>query len=185
MLHTVTSSRRFVHSLRRTELVWSRADFLRRFFPLPRHLRRFLSFLPFPFVNHLTLFVHPRSRPPRRRHSRSQFLSARTNLRTDNYGGSIENRSRFLFEILDEIKKQVPSDFLLSIKINSADFSDGGMTAEESQYVCEKLDAAGIDLLELSGGTYEVRFSPSPSLQPFTHAPLCTANWLRAQEGVD
>lgn len=53
----------------------------------------------------------------------SQFLSARTNKRTDDYGGSIENRSRIIFRVIEEIKKQVPADFLLSIKINSADFS--------------------------------------------------------------
>jgi 2,4-dienoyl-CoA reductase-like NADH-dependent reductase (Old Yellow Enzyme family) len=48
-----------------------------------------------------------------------QFLSARTNKRTDNYGGTFENRSRIVFECLEEIKKRVPSDFLLSMKLNS------------------------------------------------------------------
>ncbi|GAA5902154.1 hypothetical protein JCM6882_006715 [Rhodosporidiobolus microsporus] len=85
----------------------------------------------------------------------SQFLSARCNKRTDDYGGSLENRARIILRIVDEIKSQVPSDFLLAIKINSADFSEGGMTPEESRQVCEWLDAKGIDLIELSGGTYE------------------------------
>ncbi|GAA5902151.1 hypothetical protein JCM6882_006714 [Rhodosporidiobolus microsporus] len=85
----------------------------------------------------------------------SQFLSARVNKRTDDYGGSLENRARIILRVVDEIKKQVPSDFLLSIKINSADFSEGGMTPEESRQVCQWLDEAGLDLIELSGGTYE------------------------------
>ncbi|GAA5872557.1 hypothetical protein JCM16303_004563 [Sporobolomyces ruberrimus] len=84
----------------------------------------------------------------------SQFLSARTNKRTDDYGGSFENRSRIVFEALAEIKKRVPKDFLLSMKLNSADFSEGGMTAEESAELCTRLDEH-LDLIELSGGSYE------------------------------
>ncbi|GAA5942309.1 uncharacterized protein JCM15063_002966 [Sporobolomyces koalae] len=84
----------------------------------------------------------------------SQFLSARTNKRTDDYGGNFENRSRIVFEVLDEIKKRVPKNFLLSMKLNSADFSEGGMTADESASLCERLDDY-LDLIELSGGSYE------------------------------
>lgn len=84
----------------------------------------------------------------------SQFLSPRVNKRTDQYGGSLENRSRILFEILEEIKKQVPDEnFIRSIKINSADFSEGGFSEEESREMCQKLEAAGMHLIELSGGT--------------------------------
>ncbi|BGP12917.1 hypothetical protein JCM10213_004336 [Rhodosporidiobolus nylandii] len=85
----------------------------------------------------------------------SQFLSARVNKRTDDYGGSLENRARIILRVVDEIKSQVPKDFILSIKINSADFSEGGMTPEESRQVCQWLDERGLDLIELSGGTYE------------------------------
>ncbi|GAA5921372.1 hypothetical protein JCM1841_002462 [Sporobolomyces salmonicolor] len=85
----------------------------------------------------------------------SQFLSARVNKRTDDYGGSFENRSRIVFRIVDEIKKTVPKEFIISMKLNSADFADGGMTFEESKLLCQRLDEAGVDLIELSGGTYE------------------------------
>ncbi|GAA5880378.1 hypothetical protein JCM1840_006196 [Sporobolomyces johnsonii] len=85
----------------------------------------------------------------------SQFLSSRVNRRTDDYGGSLENRARILLRIVDGFKKELPKDFILSIKINSADFSDGGLTLEESRQVCIWLDEAGLDLIELSGGTYE------------------------------
>ncbi|KAK4704414.1 hypothetical protein P7C70_g1802, partial [Phenoliferia sp. Uapishka_3] len=86
----------------------------------------------------------------------SQFLSPRVNLRTDRYGGSFENRSRLLFEIVAAIRARVPDPkFILSIKINSADFSEGGFSAEESQETVIRLEAAGLDVIELSGGTYE------------------------------
>ncbi|BFZ57234.1 NADH-dependent flavin oxidoreductase [Savitreella phatthalungensis] len=86
----------------------------------------------------------------------SQFLSPTTNLRTDEYGGSLENRSRILFEIYDEIKKRVKDDsFSLSIKMNSVEFQDKGFSSEDAVLVAEKLEQAGVDFIELSGGTYE------------------------------
>lgn len=85
----------------------------------------------------------------------SQFLSPATNLRTDQWGGNIENRSRLLLTILREIRKEVGPEFPLSVKLNSADFQKGGLTQEESQEVVKMLDGEKIDLLEISGGTYE------------------------------
>ncbi len=85
----------------------------------------------------------------------SQFLSPASNIRTDQWGGSIENRSRLLLTILREIRKQVGPEFPLSVKLNSADFQKGGLTEEESQEVVKMLDKEKIDLLEISGGTYE------------------------------
>lgn len=88
----------------------------------------------------------------------SQFLSPRVNLRTDKYGGPIENRSRIIFEIMAAVRKLVPDErFMLSIKINSADFADKGFTAEECSDLVVKMEEAGMDLIELSGGTYESR----------------------------
>ena len=85
----------------------------------------------------------------------SQFLSPATNIRTDQWGGSIENRSRLLLTIIREIRKEVGSEFPISVKLNSADFQKGGLTEEESQEVVKMLDGEKIDLLEISGGTYE------------------------------
>ncbi|ETS63254.1 hypothetical protein PaG_01529 [Moesziomyces aphidis] len=86
----------------------------------------------------------------------SQFLSPRVNKRTDQYGGDLEGRSRIVFEIIESIRKAVPDPkFIISIKINSADFAEGGFEAEESFVISKKLEAAGVDLIELSGGTYE------------------------------
>ncbi|KAH9819697.1 hypothetical protein DFH28DRAFT_1105412 [Melampsora americana] len=86
----------------------------------------------------------------------SQFLSPRVNCRTDEYGGSFENRSRIVFEIITEIKKRVTDPkFILSIKYNSHDFIEGGFSVEDSQKMAKRMEAAGVELIELSGGTYE------------------------------
>lgn len=86
----------------------------------------------------------------------SQFLSPKHNQRSDEWGGSIENRMRFLLEICSEIKKAVGDDFGISVKLNSADFQKGGFTEEESMQVVSTLDKLGLDFIEISGGTYEV-----------------------------
>lgn len=85
----------------------------------------------------------------------SQFLSPLSNQRTDAWGGSPENRQRFVLAVYDEIRKQVGPDFPVGIKLNSADFQRGGFTEEESLAVIEALSKRGIDLVEVSGGTYE------------------------------
>jgi len=85
----------------------------------------------------------------------SQFLSPLTNVRTDKWGGSLENRSRFALEIYRRMRAKVGNDFPLSIKINSADFQRGAFTEEESMEVIQMLDQEGMDLIEVSGGTYE------------------------------
>jgi 2,4-dienoyl-CoA reductase-like NADH-dependent reductase (Old Yellow Enzyme family) len=85
----------------------------------------------------------------------SQFLSPRHNHRKDQWGGSAENRCRFVLEVLAEMRRQVGRDFPIGIKLNSADFQRGGFTEEESLDAIRSLAAAGIDLVEISGGTYE------------------------------
>ncbi|MCJ1339208.1 hypothetical protein MMC09_004497 [Bachmanniomyces sp. S44760] len=85
----------------------------------------------------------------------SQFLSPTTNQRTDKYGGSLENRARLILEIAQEIRKRVPSSFILSIKLNSVEFQDKGFDPEECKALCSSLEANHFDFVELSGGTYE------------------------------
>ena len=85
----------------------------------------------------------------------SQFLSPNSNIRTDQWGGSLNNRARFVLEIYREIRRQVGSDYPIGIKINSADFQRGGFSEEESMQVISLLGNEGIDLIEISGGTYE------------------------------
>lgn len=82
----------------------------------------------------------------------SQFLSPYFNKRTDEYGGSIENRARIVFELYDEVRNVVGDDYPIWIKINSADYVDEGLSFEESLWVCRELDRKGINGIEVSGG---------------------------------
>ena len=85
----------------------------------------------------------------------SQFLSPLTNKRQDQWGGSIENRMRFLLEIYQAVRAATSDHFIISVKLNSADFQRGGITEDDVIAVFKAIDAAGIDLIEISGGTYE------------------------------
>ena len=85
----------------------------------------------------------------------SQFLSPNSNIREDKWGGTLENRARFVLEVYNEIRRQVGADYPIGIKINSADFQRGGFTEKESMEVIRLLGNDGIDLIEISGGTYE------------------------------
>lgn len=85
----------------------------------------------------------------------SQFLSPHHNQRTDQWGGSPDNRRRFVMAVYEEIRRQVGPDYPVGIKLNSADFQKGGFTEEESMATIQALSDAGIDLIEISGGTYE------------------------------
>ena len=85
----------------------------------------------------------------------SQFLSPRVNLRSDQYGGSLENRARFLREIVAAVRSAVGPEFPISVKLNSADFQKGGFAFEDSLTVVKWLEVGSVDLIEISGGTYE------------------------------
>ena len=83
----------------------------------------------------------------------SQFLSPYYNKRTDQYGGSIENRARIVIETLHSIRKAVGAEYPVLIKLNAEDFLQGGFTMEEMLQVASLLEQAGIDAIEMSGGT--------------------------------
>jgi len=85
----------------------------------------------------------------------SQFLSPRTNQRTDRWGGDLANRARFLLAIVHATRAAVGPAFPIGVKLNSADFQRGGFSIDEAMQVARWLDEAGVDLLEVSGGNYE------------------------------
>lgn len=85
----------------------------------------------------------------------AQFLSPTTNKRTDKYGGSLENRLRIIIEIAEAVRQRVSKSFIVGIKVNSVEFQDGGFTTEDAKGLCEALEKARFDYVELSGGTYE------------------------------
>ena len=117
----------------------------------------------------------------------SQFLSPLTNLRDDEYGGDAARRRRFLCRIVEAIRAEVPAGFAVSVKLNSADFQHGGFSAEESVEVLRALETLGVDLVEISGGTYEasVMFGDAPPERASTVAReaffLAYAEQARAQ----
>ncbi len=85
----------------------------------------------------------------------SQFLSARTNQRQDLWGGTLANRARLLLEVVRAVRAKVGPQYPVSVKLNSSDFVKGGFTLDESVQVVQWLNDEGVDLLEVSGGTYE------------------------------
>lgn len=90
----------------------------------------------------------------------SQFLSPLTNRRTDQWGGSLENRARLLCEVIRAVRARVSPGFAVAVKINSADFQRGGFDADDALATLKLLNELQVDLLELSGGSYE-----SPAMQ--------------------
>lgn len=93
----------------------------------------------------------------------AQFLSPLVNKRGDNWGGSLDNRSRLLLEVIKAIKSNVSETFSISVKLNSADFQRGGFDEEDAMAVVKSLEALNIDMIELSGGSYE-----APAMQGVT-----------------
>lgn len=85
----------------------------------------------------------------------SQFLSPKINQRQDQWGGSLENRARIIRRIIVGVRAAVGADFPIGVKLNSADFQKGGFSLEDCIKVARWLGEDGVDLLEISGGTYE------------------------------
>lgn len=85
----------------------------------------------------------------------SEFLSPDVNTRQDDWGGPLENRARILLETVRETRKAVGKKFPVAVKLNSADFQQGGFSHGEAVQLARWLDGEGVDLLEISGGTYE------------------------------
>ncbi|MGL4523793.1 MAG: NADH:flavin oxidoreductase/NADH oxidase family protein [Bacilli bacterium] len=90
----------------------------------------------------------------------SQFLSPIHNVRNDEWGGSLRNRSRFLLEVYRSIRQATGAAFSIGVKLNSSDFQKGGFSTEDSLMVMKWLAEEGVDLIEISGGTYS-----SPAMQ--------------------
>jgi 2,4-dienoyl-CoA reductase-like NADH-dependent reductase (Old Yellow Enzyme family) len=93
----------------------------------------------------------------------SQFLSPLVNKRSDEWGGRLENRARLLVDVVRAIRRVVSPSFALAVKLNSADFQRGGFDTDDAARVISMLETLGVDLVELSGGSYE---SPAMAGRP-------------------
>lgn len=109
----------------------------------------------------------------------SEFLSPRANVRDDAWGGPLENRARLLLRVVETVRKKVGSGFPISVKLNSSDFQKGGFSFEECLQVVAWLNDVGVDLLEISGGSYEQpRMMGLDGLEPFVEAAPRRASTL-------
>lgn len=116
----------------------------------------------------------------------SEFLSPRVNHRTDEWGGSLENRARLLLESVKAVRAKTGPDFAVSVKLNSADFQKGGFTSEECLRVVAWLNDAGIDLLEISGGSYEQpKMAGVTGLEPVFEEPVRESTRAREAYFID
>lgn len=140
----------------------------------------------------------------------SSFLSPVTNRRTDAWGGTLANRARFLLEVVRAVRAAVGRDYPVAVKLNSDDFRKGGFSHEECLQVVQWLNAESIDLLEISGGSYEqprligfegrsedavpVRASTrareayfleyAPAIRRVAHMPLMVTGGFRSRAGM-
>ena len=116
----------------------------------------------------------------------SQFLSPRSNQREDQWGGSLENRARALLESVRAVRNAVGPSFPVGVKLNSADFQRGGFDFNESLQVAKWLEAEGVDLLEISGGTYEQpRLLNVDGIEPVEDQSVKTSTKAREAYFVD
>lgn len=83
------------------------------------------------------------------------FLSPRFNRRTDPYGGSLENRMRFMMEVVQATRQSVGSKAVIGVRTSSDEHMPGGLTSDEVKVIVQKLEQAGMDFYHLSGGSYE------------------------------
>ncbi|NNF17839.1 MAG: NADH:flavin oxidoreductase/NADH oxidase family protein [Gammaproteobacteria bacterium] len=110
----------------------------------------------------------------------SEFLNPLTNQRTDQWGGSLENRARLLLRTVAAVRKAVGDKYPVSVKLNSSDFQKGGYTFSECLQVVEWLDNGTIDLLEISGGSYEQPMMMGmEGLEPAVEKPLAESTAMR------
>jgi len=85
----------------------------------------------------------------------TEFLSPLTNIRNDRYGGALENRMRFLTEIVQNIRKKVGTDYPLCVRLNGSEYSEGGVTIEETIETAKVLERNGVNAIHVSGGTHQ------------------------------
>lgn len=95
-----------------------------------------------------------------------EFLSPLSNQRTDEYGGSLENRMRFLLEIVEAVQTEWPADKPLSVRLSAVDYLEGGLTLKDTVEISKALQAKGVDLLDISsGGILSARIELGPGYQ--------------------
>ncbi|MCR5795513.1 MAG: NAD(P)/FAD-dependent oxidoreductase [Solobacterium sp.] len=111
----------------------------------------------------------------------NEFMSPRANHRTDEYGGSFENRMRFITEIIRKVKAVLTEEQFLVVRMNVMDDVDGGITIEEGKKMARYIESLGADALSFSAGTYSCKFT---LIEPQLFEEGCRTGWLREMKGV-
>ncbi len=111
----------------------------------------------------------------------NEFCSPRANHRTDEYGGSFENRMRFLKEIMLAVKEVLPEDRFLVVRMNVMDDVEGGITLEEGKKMAKYIEELGADAISFSAGTYSCKFT---LIEPQLFEEGCRTSWLKEMKGV-
>ena len=106
----------------------------------------------------------------------SQFLSPLVNQRDDQWGGCLSNRARILLETVKKVRAVVSPGFCVSVKLNSADFQTGGFAQQDAKWVVQQLNQMRVDLVELSGGSYE-----RPAMQGGAESKQVNSSTLRRE----
>ncbi len=114
----------------------------------------------------------------------SSFLSPRTNKRTDSYGGSAENRMRFLLEIVEDVRQKVGPDFPIGIRLNGTDYEPGGVMIEDTIAVAKELEKLGVDVLHMSGGTHYQRLNRTSTMSLPPGLMVWAAEAVRKEVGI-
>ena len=104
----------------------------------------------------------------------NEFLSPRANHRSDEYGGSFENRMRFFKEIMEEVRKVLPEDVFLAVRMNVMDDVEGGITLEEGKEMARCIESMGADAISFSAGTYSCKFT---LIEPQLFEEGCRTSW--------
>jgi len=86
----------------------------------------------------------------------SEFLSKYANKRTDEYGGTLENRMRFLLEIISDVRNKVGPDYPVMVRISTIEYVPGGLSMGETRVLVKKLEEAGVDAIDCSQGIFTV-----------------------------
>ncbi|MFF2844124.1 NADH:flavin oxidoreductase/NADH oxidase [Paenarthrobacter sp. NPDC057981] len=108
-----------------------------------------------------------------------EFLSPLSNHRTDAYGGSLQNRSRLLRDIVDAVRQEIGEEIALVVRLSATDWADGGITVDETVQLAQWLRGQGVDLIDVSSGGNVL--APIPA-GPGYQVPLATA--VREQAGI-
>ena len=114
----------------------------------------------------------------------TQFLSPRDNKRTDWYGGSAENRMRFLLQVVRDIRRKVGADFPLSVRLSGTEYEPDGVMIEDTIEMAKELEKLGVDAIHISGGNYHQRVQRTSTMSLPLGLMVWAAEAVKKEVGI-